>query len=109
MATTASITTTLVTTTVCRGEDAWLELPELAQACQVSPSFIEQLVGEGLLQPALTEPAWRFGGDELARVRRIRRLQADFEASLTSVALMLDLLDEIDRLRGLLQRAGVRG
>ncbi len=107
MVSNASITTTtLVTTTVCLGEDAWLELHELAQACQAPPGFIEQLVDEGLLQPARTEPAWRFGGDELARVRRIQRLQADFEASLPSVALMLDLLDEIDRLRGQLQRAG---
>jgi hypothetical protein len=33
-------------------------------------------------------------------------LQRDFEASLPSVGLMLDLLDEIDRLRSELQRAG---
>jgi chaperone modulatory protein CbpM len=40
-------------------------------------------------------------------VRRIRRLQRDFEANLQSVAVMLDLLDEIDRLHRMLGRAGL--
>jgi chaperone modulatory protein CbpM len=35
------------------------------------------------------------------------RLQRDFEATLPSVAVMLDLLDEIDRLRARLRRAGL--
>ena len=101
--------TALSTTTVCvtLGEDGWLELAELAQACEVEPELIVLLVDEGLVEPAQTAPTWRFGSAELARVRRIRRLQRDFEASLPSVAMMLDLLDEIDRLRGLLQRAGL--
>jgi chaperone modulatory protein CbpM len=90
------------------GEDAWLELGELAQACEVETAWVVSLVDEGLVQPALTEPVWRFGGDELARVRRIKRLQRDFDASLTCVAVMLDLLDEIDRLRAQLYRAGLQ-
>ena len=113
----ATITTTRLTTTVCLGEDAWLDLAELARACGAEPGFIGLLVEEGLVEPAPAEPApavavadaagWRFGGEALARVRRIQRLQRDFEASLASVGLMLDLLDEIDRLRGRLQRAGL--
>ena len=113
----ATITTTL-TTTVCIGEDAWLDLAELARACGTEPGFIGLLVEEGLVEPSAagqTAPAvtsandagWRFGGEALARVRRIQRLQRDFEASLASVGLMLDLLDEIDRLRGRLHRAGL--
>lgn len=99
---------TLVTThAVCLGEDGWLDLQELALASQVEPDFIHQLLGEGLLEPALAAPLACFGGDALARVRRIVRLQRDFEASLASVGLMLDLLDEIDRLQGLLRRAGL--
>ena len=98
----------LVTTrTICLGEDGWLDLAELALASQVEPGFIHQLLGEGLLEPGLAAPQARFGGDALARVRRIVRLQRDFEASLPSVGLMLDLLDEIDRLHGLLHRAGL--
>jgi len=95
--------------TVHLGEEGWLELAELAQACGVAPEWIAQLVVEGLLEPARIAPRWGFSGAELARTRRILRLQRDFEASLPSVALMLDLLDEIDRLRGELQRAVLAG
>ena len=82
----------------------WLDQIELARACQVGPDFIGALVDEGLLEPAFSDPAWRFGSIELARVQRITRLQRDFEASLPSVALMLDLLEEIAQLRGQLRR-----
>ena len=96
-----------VVTGVCLGDDGWLEIDEIALACQVEPHFVELLIDEGLVQPARSESGWRFGSDELARVRRIRRLQRDFEANLQSVAVMLDLLDEIDRLHGRLRRAGL--
>jgi chaperone modulatory protein CbpM len=94
-------------TGVCLGDEAWLDLDEFARACGTGTDFIRELVDEGLLQPPVHVPRWRFGGDELARVRRIRRLQRDFEANLQSVAVMLDLLDEIDRLHRMLGRAGL--
>jgi hypothetical protein len=40
-------------------------------------------------------------------VRRIRRLQSNFEATVQSMAVMLDLMQENDRLRASLQRAGI--
>jgi chaperone modulatory protein CbpM len=88
------------------GEEAWLALDEFARACGVDRAFVVTLVDEELVRPARAAPEWRFGGTELARVRRIRRLQRDFDANLQSVAVMLDLLDEIDRLRRVLQRSG---
>ena len=91
------------------GQEAWLALDEFARACGVERGFIVTLVDEELVRPALAAPDWRFGGAELARVRRIRRLQRDFDANLQSVAVMLDLLDEIDRLRRALARAAQAG
>ena len=79
------------------GEHA-LELEDFALACGTEAEFVCLLVDEGLLQPVVLQPAlqpplqpalksdWRFGGEELARVRRIRRLPRDFEANLQSVA-----------------------
>lgn len=93
-----------VVTGTCLGEETWLELEEFAVACGTEVDFIRTLVDEGLVLPPVQAPRWRFGGDELARVRRIRRLQRDFEAPLQSVAVMLDLLDEIDRLHALLRQ-----
>lgn len=99
-------TPTLAVSVCLTGEHA-LELAEFAAACGIDTAFVQLLVDEGLLRPAVEQPAWRFGGEELARVRRIRRLQRDFEANLQSVAVMLDLIDEIERLRAQLQRSGI--
>jgi chaperone modulatory protein CbpM len=92
---------------VCLADEHALDLDAFAAACGTEAEFVRLLVDEGLVQPVAQQPAWRFGGEELARVRRIRRLQRDFEANLQSVAVMLDLLDEIERLRSKLQRAGI--
>lgn len=98
--------TIAVLTGPCLGEQEWLALDELARACGVSSEFVGELVAEGLVAPP--EPG-RFGGEELARVRRICRLQRDFEANLQSVAVMLDLIDEVQRLRAALLRSGAAG
>ena len=98
---------TVIVSGVCLGEQAWLELDDFARACETHVDFIRTLVDEGLGDLPAAAPPWRFGGEELARVRRIQRLQRDFEANLQSVAVMLDLLDEVDRLRAALQRAGL--
>lgn len=87
--------------------DVWFELHAFAQACGVDVGFVHTLVDEDLVRPLAAEPAWRFDSEALARVRRIRRLQRAFDANLQSVAVMLDLLDEIERLRSALRRAGV--
>jgi chaperone modulatory protein CbpM len=99
--------TTSIAHCVCLSGEHALELEAFAAACGTEPAFVRQLVDEGLLQPVAKQPAWRFGGEELARVRRIRRLQRDFEANLQSAAVMLDLLDEIECLRAILHRCGI--
>jgi chaperone modulatory protein CbpM len=92
---------------VCIADDHALDLDAFAAACGAEIEFVRVLVDEGLVQPVAEQPAWRFGGEALARVRRIRRLQRDFEANLQSVAVMLDLIDEIERLHARLHRAGL--
>jgi chaperone modulatory protein CbpM len=87
-------------------DDQALDLEGFATACGLEVDDVCKLVDEGLLQPTVDRPVWRFGGEALARARRIRRLQRDFEANLQSVAVMLDLMDEIERLRARLRRAG---
>ena len=91
----------------CLGEQEWLELDAFTRACGVTEAFVRELVAEGLV--AAPAQPWRFAGEDLARVRRICRLQRDFDASLASVAVMLDLLDEVERLRRVLARAGLSG
>jgi chaperone modulatory protein CbpM len=42
---------------------------------------------------------WRFSGTALRRARTALRLQRDLEINLPGVALALELLEEIDKLR----------
>jgi chaperone modulatory protein CbpM len=92
---------------ICLTDDHAHELDAFAAACGADAEFVRLLVDEGLVQPIALHPAWRFSGEALARVRRIRRLQLDFEANLQSAAVMLELIDEIERLRATLHRAGI--
>ncbi len=86
---------------------AWISLEELCQACQVEADFVDLLIQEDMLSAARRGASLAFASAEIVRVRRIRRLQHDFEASLPAVALMLDLIDEIERLRTVARCAGV--
>jgi chaperone modulatory protein CbpM len=99
--------TTPVAIGVCITDDHALDLEAFAAACGADAGFVRVLVDEGLVEPVAQQPAWRFSGEALARVRRIRRLQRDFEANLQSVAVMLELIDEVERLRAALHRAGL--
>lgn len=89
------------------GVDEWLDLETLARACGVRVEYVHTLIDEGLIEPPPQAPTLHFGSAELARVRRIWRLQHDFEANLQSVAVMLDLIDEVERLHVQMRRAGL--
>lgn len=88
-------------------EDERLDLMQFAHACGTTIAYVEEMILEGLLVPGGERPAIEFGAQEIMRVRRALRLQRTFDASLPSVAVMLDLLDEIERLRTQMRRAGV--
>ena len=93
--------------TVLIGEAEQLDLPRFAHACGTTIAYVEEMILEGLVVPGGQRPGVVFGAEEITRVRRALRLQRAFDASLPSVAVMLDLLDEIERLRSQLLRAGV--
>jgi chaperone modulatory protein CbpM len=65
-------------------------------------------VSEGVLSPAGGSPQdWRFSGDSLKRAKTAARLMHDLELNLPGVALALNLLEELDRLRSQLHLANV--
>jgi len=86
-------------------EQAELTLGDLCHACCRHAEWIEQLVEEGILEPAGRNPAqWRFSGTSLQKARIAMRLQRDLDINLAGVALALDLIDEIESLRAVLCR-----
>jgi chaperone modulatory protein CbpM len=78
-----------------------LTLREVCHACGVHAEYVVELVAEGVLQPApgIDVRAWRFDGIAVTRIQRALRLQHDLGINLPGVALALELLDELDRLR----------
>ena len=92
---------------VCLGDEHALDLESFARACSSDADFIRQLVDEGLVQPIATFNDWHFAAQEIARVRRIRRLQHAFDLNLQAVAVMLDLMEHNERLLSALRRAGL--
>jgi chaperone modulatory protein CbpM len=81
-------------------EESEVTLEELSWFCSVRRERIVALVDEGVLEPKGREAGeWRFAGHSLRRAARAIRLQRDFEIDVAAVALVLDLLDQIETLK----------
>lgn len=89
-------------------EDSALTIDDVAIACSVTTQWVVRHVEEGSLDCAGVVPEqWRFTGRTLARARRIRAVERNFDAGPELAALVADMLDEIDLLRAQLRRAGI--
>lgn len=89
-------------------DEAALTIDDVAIACSVTTQWVLRHVEEGSLDCAGTLPEqWRFSARALARARRIRAVERDFDAGPELAALVADMLDEIDGLRARLRRAGI--
>jgi chaperone modulatory protein CbpM len=90
-------------------EDTALNLEELARACNVEPDWVVRRVRAGILggQPAVELTEWRFRSGDLLRARRLLRVERDFDANEDVAALVVDLGDEVHRLRARLHVLGL--
>ncbi len=81
-------------------EYAVLSVEDLCRLCAVERDAIVELVEEGVLNVIEVESAdWRFPGTAVRRARTAVRLQRDLEINLPGVALALELMEELARLR----------
>ena len=99
-------------TTVLTGvllEDAALSLDELAQACSVEPAWVVQRVQAGILLDGapVQLTGWRFTSVDLVRARQLRDIERAFDANEDLAALVVDLSDEVKRLRAKLRDVGL--
>ena len=68
------------------------DLRHFADACGQSLEY-------DILRTRPEERIHQFFGDDVSRALRAYRLQRDFDASFSAVAMMLDLIDEVQHLR----------
>jgi chaperone modulatory protein CbpM len=80
-------------------ETTVLTIKELSRMCAVEERHIVAFVEEGVLQVEAAHDEWQFSGAALRRARLALRLERDLEINLAGVALALDLMEELDRLR----------
>ena len=91
-------------------DDNALTLEELARACAVDHDWVVRRVRTGILMECASgdHVSWRFTSADLVRARRLCQIERDFEANDDVAALVVDLSEEISRLRRKLSAAGVR-
>jgi chaperone modulatory protein CbpM len=81
-------------------ESAVLTVKDLSRICSVDERHIVEFVEEGVLEVVEVHTAeWRFTGAALRRARLALRLERDLELNLAGVALAIELMDELERLR----------
>ena len=100
-------------------DEVALELDELARACSVDTAWVMRHVQAGLLcsdeaglgadaQAGGDRPViLRFYGSDLTRALRLLQIERDFDADEQLAALVVDLADEVRRLRTRLRVMGV--
>lgn len=91
-------------------DETALTLEELARACAVERDWVVQRVRTGILMECASDDcvSWRFTSADLVRARRLCQIERDFEANDDVAALVVDLSEEISRLRRKLSAAGVK-
>ena len=90
-------------------EGVHLSLVELCRACRAQEEQVRVWVVEGVLTPIGERPEeWRFAGASLRRARLALTLTRELEINAPGVALVLDLMDEIEALKASLRRSGAR-
>ncbi|MDD2550271.1 MAG: chaperone modulator CbpM [Bacteroidales bacterium] len=88
-------------------EDEYISLTHLCQYCNHSQEEIVELVDEGILEPiGGLKQEWRFSYKAITRVKKVRRLQKDFELELSASGLVIHLLDRIEELESRLINRG---
>ena len=85
-------------------EQVQYSLNEVCQVCESQQEWVIELVEEGILQPTGDRRReWQFPGSSVHAAMKARRLQRDLGLNLPGVALVLELLEEIESLRSKLR------
>ncbi len=78
-----------------------LTLVEVCRICEVSTEKVVELVNEGVIEVEGSEPSdWRLDAAAFERLRIALRLERDLGVNFAGAALVIDLLEELNRLRG---------
>jgi chaperone modulatory protein CbpM len=81
-------------------EQMSLTLVELCKACNMHAEWVIDLVDEGIIDPLQKNSIhYHFSSSTLKQVLTVKHLQRDLGVNIAGAALVLDLKQEIDKLR----------
>lgn len=102
-----TVTTTLVHT--CDGSTEPLSVADLAHLCNTEPQWVVQIVEIGILQPVdgIDSQSWRFKNPDIQYAIEARRLENQLDINLDAVAMLMDMSQEIRRLKALMNIHGI--
>jgi chaperone modulatory protein CbpM len=90
-------------------DDTMIGVDEVASNCAVDHACIVEFVQAGVLlaDPARDPARWTFTSRDLLRARRLRDVARQFDANAELAGLVVDLVEELERLRTRLRRESV--
>jgi len=75
-------------------------LDDLCHACNVEVAWVAELAEHGIIEPAgRTRSEWMFSSLSVVRVAKAKRLERDLGLNAAGIALVLELLSEVEDLR----------
>ena len=83
----------------------WYSLSQVCEICGIEAVLVAELAAHGVINPPGGEPEmWSFSEHDLLRSQKAIRLRNDLGIDWAGLALALDLLEEIERLRAQVAR-----
>jgi chaperone modulatory protein CbpM len=77
-----------------------LTVREVCEAAEIPEQQLANIVDQGIVEPHGTTPQdWKFDTEMVVMIRKAVRLHHDLEIDWTGVAVTIQLLDEVDKLR----------
>lgn len=92
-----------VTTGYLVDDEQGISLDQLCHTCGLSVDAVVELVDEGILKVQGRRSLWRFSSENIRRAQIANRLKRDLEINLAGVAVTLDLIEQLEELRGRLR------
>ena len=81
-------------------EEQVFSLQQICRYCDLDNDQVVELVAEGIIEPQDGRRGeWRFSGYMFKRVQIAARLQRDLDINLPGIAVILELLNELEDLR----------
>jgi len=88
-----------VTVIVEYTQPSFLSLEEFCAACHISDDVLRDFVAYDIIHPREKDGEWLFDLNALGQIKTALRLHRDLEINLSGVAVVLDLLQELEQLR----------